>query len=283
MFDEIILDLKTHVVNKKKFKHESASVVATKDMMMKNSSETVVQQEYIRRQPDNKGNIFKINTLSEKISDGSATKKISADMNSLINEISVGVDEQGNIKNIYNIYDIEEKWEVLKKRWKKEATKEDKEQILKTITIIDSNIANGSFIKEIAQQGVLHFLLHGLYNNYTKDVVVQKDIVKFLVTQSLPLNITYKVKEFNRETRKVLIEGVGELAEDRLDKKTLTKLIRGIKDKVNLKVELQVDYRETFEFDEYHWLVKAKQQVKVKIPGFYMAETKQEITEIDKL
>ena len=49
-----------------------------------------------------------------------------------------------------------------------------------------------------------------------------------------------------------------------------------------MKVELQVDYKERLEFDRMHWLVKGTQQIKVKIPGFYMTESKQEITELEE-
>ncbi|MCF6347898.1 MAG: hypothetical protein L3J20_06320 [Flavobacteriaceae bacterium] len=39
---------------------------------------------------------------------------------------------------------------------------------------------------------------------------------------------------------------------------------------------------ECFEFDQYHWLVKGEQEVKVKIPGFYMVESKQSIIQTDR-
>lgn len=276
-----VLELETYTIDKKVYKHESNSIVATEKMMMKNSSETVVEKKYIKKNLNKTGNIFKINTLSEIHGKESASGKLSTDLNALIHNISVGTTASGELQTIYNMPEVMDKWDVLKKRWKKEATKENKDQVQKTINTVEENLTNGSFIKNIASQGVLHLLLNGLYNNYDEndELVIEKDLNKFLVTQALPLNITYKIIEYNRLTKAMVIEGKGEVAEERLDKKELTKLIRILKDKINLKVDLQVTYKERFEFDQHHWLTKAVQKVKVKIPGFYMAETDQKIEE----
>lgn len=280
---ERLLEMETYAVTGKLFKHESVSIVATEKMMMKNSSETVLEKSYIGRAPSNDGNIFHLVTHSEKHGKENATLKISRDLNSLITDISVYTDENGKLKSIINKHEVLDKWDELKKVWEKEADKEDKKQIENTIYTVQENLRNGSFEKDIANQGALYFLLSGAYRAYSTEepITVERDLNKFLVTQNLPLNIAYSIADYDRMTGKMVIKGLGEVAPDRLDQKMLNKLIRGLKDKVNMKVELQVSYVEHFYFDKYGWLEKADQKVRVKIPGFYMAETEQKITEID--
>ncbi|WP_109852724.1 hypothetical protein [Aquimarina sp. AU58] len=278
------LELETYAVEGKLYKHESKSIVATEKMMMKNSSEAILEQTYVRQNPLKNGNIFHVKTHSENYGKENATLKITKDMNSLINDIGVITDQTGKVIKITNKHEVLDKWGDLKKRWKKETTKEDREQVLRTIATIDHNIVQDNFDTDVTNQGALHFLFSGLYGAYPKKEgkVMQKDLSKFLVTQPLPLLITYTIVEHNKRTNAMVIEGVGELDEDRLDKETLNKLIRALKDKINLKVELQVSYKERFEFDSHHWLDKAMQQVKVKIPGFYMTESEQTISQIDQ-
>lgn len=275
------MELETYGLDRKVYKHESATIVATEKMMMKNSSETVIEKKYLKQGLDGTGHIFSIKTLSETYGKDSATQKLSRDMNSLISQINVSTNTSGKLRHILNKYDVIDKWAVLKKKWKKEATKEDREQVLKTIETVESNLTNGSFEGDITNQGALYFLLNGLYGSYDekKAVLVKRDLNKFLVTQPLPLNITYEIVDYKPYTKEMTIEGTGEVDEERLDKKTLTHLIRSLKDKINLKVDLQVNYKERFEFDTYHWLTSAQQDIKVKIPGFYMTESKQKIAQ----
>ena len=69
--------------------------------------------------------------------------------------------------------------------------------------------------------------------------------------------------------------------EERLDQVALNRLVRTLKDRLDMQVALRVSYQEEFVFDEDHWLERASQQIKVKIPGFYMAESKQELSMVE--
>ena len=60
-----VLELETYTIDKKVYKHESNSIVATEKMMMKNSSETVVEKKYIKKNFNKTGNIF-VYVLKEK-------------------------------------------------------------------------------------------------------------------------------------------------------------------------------------------------------------------------
>ncbi|CAM3510726.1 hypothetical protein [Zobellia roscoffensis] len=280
---EAELQIKPYALQHKNYRHTSKSIVATKDMMMKNSSETVLQKTYVQPNISGKGHIFDVKTISETYGKGGATEKLNKEMNTLLHDISVGTDEKGNFKKIYNKPTVIEKWTKVRKQWKKEANKDTREQINKTIAIVEDNLANGSFEKEVANSGALYFLFPGLHGTYsaTSETIVKRQLAKFLVTQPLPLKIEYKLKSPGNAKAPLVIEGIGTVDEDKLDAKELTKFIRTLKDKINMKVELQVDYKERLEFDREHWLVKGTQQVKVKIPGFYMTESKQEITELE--
>lgn len=276
------LEIKPYANQQKKYRHTSKSIVATEGMMMKNSSETLLQKTYVQRDITGEGHIFDIKTISENFGKDSATEKLNRQMNALLQEVTVGTDAAGHFKKIYNKPLVIEKWGKLQKQWKKEATKDTREQINKTIAIVEENLINGSFEKEVAQQGALYFLFPGLYGNYAaaSETIVKRQLAKFLVTQPLPLKISYKLVSPGNTKDPLVIEATGEVDEELLDQRQLTKLIRTIKDKVNLKVSLQVDYKERLEFDRHHWLTKGVQQVKVKIPGFYMTESKQEIAEL---
>lgn len=280
---ERILKFDAFVSDSRRYKHEASSIVATEKMMMKTSSETLIEKKYLEKSLDKSGHVFNIKTLSETYGKESATEKISKDMNSIVNNIDVITDAKGKLSKIYNMPDVIKRWDDVKKKWKKEATNKNREQVQKTITTVENNLKNGTFVDDISNQGVLYFLLNGLYGSYDdkEELQLERDLNKFLVTQPLPLKINYKVVDYNRFTKEMVIEGLGEVDEERLDKKTLTKLIRTLKDKINLKVDLQVAYKERFEFDQYHWLVKGEQEVKVKIPGFYMVESKQSIIQTD--
>ena len=280
---ETALQIKPYALQHKNYRHTAKSIVATKDLMMKNSSETVVQKTYV--QPDISGNglIFDLKTISEKFGKGSATEKLNREMNTLLREITVGTDQKGNFKKIYNKPDVIKRWEKVRKQWKKEATKDTREQVNKTIAIVEHNLANGSFEKEVSNQGALYFLFPGLNGTYSahSETVVKRQLAKFLVTQPLPLKIEYTLKSPGNAKDPLVIEGIGSVDEEKLDARELTKFIRTLKDKINMKVELQVDYKERLEFDRMHWLIKGTQQIKVKIPGFYMTESKQEISELE--
>ncbi|MDB4292821.1 hypothetical protein N9954_05385 [Maribacter sp.] len=280
---ETALHIKPHALQHKNYRHTAKSIVATKEMMMKNSSETILQKTYVQPNISGNGLIFDVKTISESFGKGSATEKLNREMNTLLHEITVGTDAKGNFKRIYNKPTVIEKWAIVRKQWKKEANKDTREQINKTIAIVEDNLANGSFEKEVANQGALYFLFPGLYGNYSSnsETVVKRQLAKFLVTQPLPLKIEYTLKSPGNAKDPLVIEGIGTVDEEKLDARELTKFIRTIKDKINMKVELQVDYKERLEFDRMHWLIKGTQQVKVKIPGFYMTESKQEITEIE--
>ncbi|QCW99874.1 hypothetical protein FGM00_07090 [Aggregatimonas sangjinii] len=281
---ETELQIKPYALQHKNYRHTAKSIVATKDMMMKNSSDTVLQKTYVQPNISGNGLIFDVKTISEKYGKGSATEKLNREMNTLLHEITVGTDAKGNFEKIYNKPKVVDAWAKVRKQWKKEANKETREQINKTIAIVEENLANGSFEKEVANQGALYFLFPGLYGNYASnsETVVKRQLAKFLVTQPLPLKIEYKLKSPGNVKDPLVIEGIGTVDEEKLDARELTKFIRTIKDKINMKVELQVDYKERLEFDRMHWLVKGSQQVKVKIPGFYMTESKQEITELEE-
>ncbi len=279
------LDLKTYHIKSKLYRHNSKSIVATEKMMMKNSSETFLEKAF-----SNKGQqfgiapLFHVQTFANNISKGSATEKLTRDMNTLVNDVVFHTDATGKVNSIVNKNVVLDKWESLRRKWKKEATKEERDQVLKTIATVDENIVKTSFDTEIAKQGAFHFLFAGLYGNYqetnTRDVKLELD--KFLVTQPLPLKITYTITQKEDEKNARVIEGKGVVDEEKLNQEELQKLIRILKDKINLKVDLQVAYKERYVFDEYHWLQSAEQQVQVKIPGFYMTESKQEIIEIDR-
>ena len=186
------LELETYIIDKKVYKYVSKSIVATEKMMMKNSSEAIVKKKYIKKNFHNTGAIFRIDTLSETQGKESATGKLSADLNSLMHHISVGTTATGELQTIFNMDQVIDTWDALKKRWKKEAPRKNRKQVQKTIDAVEENLENGSFVKDIASQGMLHFLLNGLYTNYGKDncIVIARDLNKFLVTQPLPLNIT---------------------------------------------------------------------------------------------
>ncbi len=277
-----VFQINPFVYQNKTYRHQAKSIVATKDMMMKNSSETVIKKTYVQKNISGQGYIFDVETLSEKVGKESATAKLNADMNSLTKKMTVGTNLKGSFEKIYNKREVIDQWAKVKKKWKKEATKEEREQVEKTISIVEQNLANGSFEKEVAQQGVFYFMFPGLYGDYPKEgTVVKRQLSKFLVTQPLPLKITYRLINKGNSKSPMVLEGVGEVDEDRLDSRQLAKLIRSIKDKLDMAVELQVDYRERLEFDRSHWLNKATQNVKVKIPGFYMTESKQEIAELN--
>lgn len=280
---EKTLQIQPHALQRKNYRHTSKSIVATKDMMMKNSSDTVLQKTYIQKNISGTGHIFDVKTLSENFGKDSATGKLNKEMNSLLHEITVGTDEIGKFKKIYNKPTVIKKWAKVRKKWKKEATEETSAQINKTIKIVEENLANGSFEKEVANQGALYFLFPALYGNYadTSETTVKRQLAKFLVTQPLPLKIDYKLISPGNAKDPMIIEGIGTVDEELLDARELTKFIRTLKDKIDLKVELQVDYKERLEFDRNHWLNKATQKVKVKIPGFYMTESIQEIEELD--
>ncbi|QLG46842.1 hypothetical protein [Costertonia aggregata] len=280
---ETLLQIRPHALQRKNYKHTSKSIVATKDVMMKNSSESVLEKTYVRPNITGEGHIFDVRTISEDFGKDSATEKLNREMNALLHEVTVGTDEKGNFKKIYNKPLVIEKWGKLRKKWKKEATKETRDQIDKTIAIVENNLKNGSLEKEVANQGALYFLFPGLYGNYTNasENTVNRQLAKFLVTQSLPLKIDYKLISSGDIKNPLVIEGSGTVDEEKLDGRELTKFIRTLKDKVDMKVELQVDYKERLEFDRNHWLVKGTQQIKVKIPGFYMTESKQDIAEFN--
>ena len=278
------LQIDPHILEHKSYRHTSKSIVVTKDMMVKNSSEAILQKTYVQPSFKGEGLIFTIKTIYEDIGKGSATEKLNRDMNTLLHEITVITDEKGNFKKIYNKHEVIEKWAKLKKQWKKEANNKTREQINKTIAIVEENLTNGSFEREVANQGALYFLFPGLYGTYsdTSNTVVKRQLAKFLVTQPLPLKIEYSIKSPGTSKDPLVIEGIGTVDEELLDAKELTKFIRTLKDKIDMKVALQVDYKERLEFNKMHWLVKGTQQIKVKIPGFYMTESKQEIIKLEE-
>ncbi|GAA0873423.1 hypothetical protein GCM10009117_25700 [Gangjinia marincola] len=278
------LELETYITKGKLYKHNARSIVATEKLMMKNSSETMVEKEYISKKPFGQGDIFRVITHSETYGAESATEKLAKDLNSLISNIGVYTNELGYLEAIINKEEVFDKWHVLKKRWKKESSKEESAQVAATIHTVEENLQNGSFVREMTEQGALYFLFSGAYRSYSnkEPIEVKRDLNKFLVLQPLPLNITYIVEKYDRLTRKLVLKGKGQLAKDRLDQLLLNKMVRGIKDKINLKVELNVFYVEHLYFDQYGWLEKADQNVKVKIPGFYMTESEQKLVEIDR-
>lgn len=281
---EVELQINPYALQHKNYRHTVKSIVATKDMMMKNSSEAVLQKTYKQPNISGKGLVFDVKTISEKFGKGSATEKLNREMNTLLHEITVGTDGNGSFKKIYNKPTVIEKWNKVRKQWKKEANKDTREQINKTIAIVEENLTNGSFEKEVANQGALYFLFPGLYRTYSSnsETIVKRQLAKFLVTQPLPLKIEYKLISPGNAKDPIVIEGIGTVDEEKLDAKELTKFIRTLKDKIDMKVELQVDYKERLEFSRDHWLTKGTQQVKVKIPGFYMTESKQDIIELEK-
>ena len=280
---ETVLQIKPYALQRKNYRHTAKSIVATNDIMMKNSSETVLQKTFVQRNISGNGLIFDLKTISEKFGKGSATENLSGEINTLLQEITVGTDQKGNFKKIYNKPDVIKRWSNIRKQWEMEANNVTREQINRTIAVVEDNLTNGSFEKEVANQGALYFLFPGLYGTYSahSETVVKRQLAKFLVTQPLPLKIKYKLKLPGNAKDPLIIEGIGSVDEEKLDARKLTKFIRTLKDKINMKVELQVDYKERLEFDRMHWLIKGTQQLKVKIPGFYMTESKQEITELE--
>ena len=275
------LQISPSALQHKTYRHESKAIVATKEMMMKNSSESTIKMTYLQKNEMEGGHVFSLETLSEKFGKDSATEKLSRDMNSLIQQVTVGTNTQGKLVKILDKHLVVDKWKGLKKKWLGDAEEEEKPQINRTIAIVEENLTNGTFENDIANQGMLYFLFPGLQGNYdAKERTIERKLNKFLVTQPLPLKITYTIVQEEGSKKNLVIEGIGEVDEEKLDRKVLTKLIRTIKDQINLKVSLQVDYKERFEFDKNHWLHSSVQHVKVKIPGFYMTESKQEINQI---
>ena len=92
-----------------------------------------------------------------------------------------------------------------------------------------------------------------------------------LLSQGLPLKIHYQMALQEESFQAVRIKGQGEVDEEKLDQVALNRLVRTLKDRLDMQVALRVSYQEEFVFDEDHWLERASQQIKVKIPGFYMA------------
>ena len=281
------LERKTHAIRSRSYQHSAQSISATEKLMMKNSSKALLKLTFLPtgRALDASPE-FLVRTYADEQSPGNATRKLSEEMNALVSEMLVQTDQQGHLKRILNKEQVLEKWQKLRKTWQKEARRQarpEKAQMLKTIATVDEQILLPSFDESIAQQGALYFLFAGLYGDYGSDKqrVVHRTLDKMLLSQGLPLKILYQLIPEEDSFQAVRIKGQGEVDEEKLDQVALNRLVRTLKDRLDMQVALRVSYQEEFVFDEDHWLERASQQIKVKIPGFYMAESKQELSMVE--
>ncbi|MGV0923002.1 hypothetical protein [Empedobacter tilapiae] len=218
--------------------------------------------------------IFRVEMPLYKQSNSEGTYQWIGDLHELRERIICTLNENGQLGEILNLEEIQEKWIEIKPK----VIKVHKDEKYKAIFIkgIDELLQNGEQLAHALRYAMPYQLLFpGIHTkDFKKNEAVKgyREIPNFIATKNIPVTTNESIKDLENGRYQIDVKGV--IDENKFEQDKVTNMIRILKNRPRVPTLVELNYIERYLLEEWPWSEQSMCMSLVQIPGTLYREEK---------
>ncbi|WP_282631035.1 hypothetical protein [Empedobacter sedimenti] len=218
--------------------------------------------------------IFRVEMPLYKQSNSEGAYQWVGDLHELRERIICTLNENGQLGEILNLDEIQEKWTEIKPN----VIKVHKDEKYKAIFIkgIDELLQNGEQLAHALRYAMPYQLLFpGIHTkDFKKNEAVKgyREIPNFIATKNIPVITNESIIDL--ENGRYQIDVKGTIDEDKFEQDKVTNMIRLLKNRPRVPTLVELNYIERYLLEEWPWSEQSMCMSLVQIPGTLYREEK---------
>lgn len=218
--------------------------------------------------------VFKVEMPFYKQSNASGTYKWVGDLHELRECIVCKLNKEGQLGEILNLDDIQEKWIQIKPQIAKAHQDEKYKEIF--LKGVEDLLHDGDRLAQALRYAMPYQLffsgIHSRDFKKNEEVYGYRELPNFIATKSVPI-IT---KEWITDLKngKYQVDVSGSIDEDRFEQDKVTAMIRILKNRPRVPTKVELKYVERYLLEEWPWSMQSICMSLVQVPGTLYREEK---------
>ncbi|MBV7529414.1 hypothetical protein [Chitinophaga sp. sic0106] len=233
-----------------------------------------VQQKVVRMQmigEEEGDTIFEYTILSQQVDGTALIHEWAMDMEVLQSPLKIVLDENGQLKDVRNLYEIRERWErsyadQLRRKYKKQ---EGLEELIAATTALLEDKAR--FVQSLDGFSAWRFFFQDNYKGQKEEVLQPLVLKGYFGQVDLPLTLTAIWKEeYEIGAYHCQLTHKGTLDKPRFDRKQFGRMLKDLTGVFNVSAELDLLMEEEFHYDKHRWLTSGEMYLETKVSDWYL-------------
>lgn len=218
--------------------------------------------------------IFKVEMPLYKQTNSEGAYRWVGDLHELRERIICTLNENGQLGEILNLEEIQEKWKEIQPK----ILKMHQDEKYKAIFVkgIDELLQNGEQLAHALRYAMPYQLLFpGIHTkDFKKSEAIKgyREIPNFIATKSIPVITNETIKDLENGQYQIDVKGV--IDEDNFEQDKVTNMIRILKNRPRVPTLVKLNYIERYLLEEWPWCEQSMCMSLVQIPGTLYREEK---------
>lgn len=218
--------------------------------------------------------IFRIEMPIYKQSNSEGAYRWVGDLHELRERLICTLNTDGQLGEILNLEEIQEKWNEIKPK----VAKNHQDEKYKAIFIkgIDDLLQNGQQLADTLRYAMPYQLLFpGIHTkNFKKNEAVKgfREIPNFIATKSIPVITNESIKDLENGKYQIDVKGI--IDEEKFEQDKVTAMIRILKNRPRVPTLVELNYIERYLLEEWPWSEQSMCMSLIQIPGTLYREEK---------